>query len=303
MNKKPPFLQKGDVVHIISPASPLDSMYVAGAIECLTSWGLRVTLGDSLTASYGVFAGTDAQRFHDLQEALNTTEIRAIFCARGGYGSIRIIEHLDFTEFIKSPKWIVGFSDITALHARVNKEGFASIHAAMPKNFSTVDSDSMNSLYAMLFGLSNGLLESTSTYNKPGIATGTLVGGNLSMLYSMRAIPFEFSYANTLLCIEDLNEYRYHIDRMMQNLKISGVLSSLSGLIVGEMLNMKQGSDPHILEVEEIIIDAVQEYSFPVCFAMPFGHGSKNHALCIGAQYSLVVDSNSASLQCEQDLS
>jgi len=212
MNKKPAFLQKGDKVHIISPASPIDKSYILSAIERLSSWGLHVTLGKSVTASYGVFAGTDSQRFHDLQEALNNPEVRAIFCARGGYGSIRIVGDLDFSQFIQSPKWIVGFSDITALHARVYNAGFMSIHAAMPKNFDKVDVESLDSLYAMLFGISSGLLESNSVYNKIGNTRGTLVGGNLSVLYSMRAVPFEYSYANATLCIVDLNEYRYHID-------------------------------------------------------------------------------------------
>lgn len=299
MNKKPAFLQKGDTVHIVSPASPIDQSYILSAIERLSSWGLHVTLGKSVIASHGVFAGTDSQRFQDLQDALNNPDIRAIFCARGGYGSIRIVGELDFSQFVQSPKWIVGFSDITALHARVCNERFMSIHAAMPKNFDVVDAESMDSLHAMLFGISNGLLESKSVYNKIGNTRGTLVGGNLSVLYSMRAVPFEYSYANTILCIEDLNEYRYHIDRMMQNLKVSGVLASLSGLVVGEMLDMKQGADPHKFEVEEIILDAVKDYSYPVCFAMPFGHGTRNRALCIGNTYLLSVQSHMATLQCD----
>jgi muramoyltetrapeptide carboxypeptidase len=286
MTKSPQFLKKGDTVQIVAPAGPLDISYINAARLRLESWGLKVIVGENATARFGVFAGTHEQRCADMQAAFDNEDVRAIFCARGGYGSIHLIPLLDFTRFLKSPKWLIGFSDITVFHARLQALNVNSIHAAMPKNFDLVNTASIESLQNMLWGNYKPIKILPSPYNIHGNMQGELVGGNLSILYSLRGLPFEYDYANKILFFEDLNEYRYHIDRILQNFKQGGVFEQIQGLLVGNMSDMKQGADPHNLLIEEIILDAVGEYSFPVCFNVPTGHEQENIALQIGGVYS-----------------
>lgn len=289
MIQKPEFLQKGDLVYIVSPASPIQDNHIRVAKELLSSWGLRVHVSEYAYARSGVFAGTDEQRLHDLQTALDNPDCKAILCSRGGYGSIRIASCLDFTAYMQNPKWIIGFSDITVLLARCNALDIASVHALMAKNVPTAHPSSLESLRQLLFGSVQTIEIQPSAYNIPGQVTGEIVGGNLSVLYSMRGIPFEFDYTNKILFIEDLHEYLYHIDRIMQNFKLSGIFDTISGLVVGHMSNMKQGADPHKDSLEEIILSAVTEYSIPVCFSAPIGHEPKNMAIMIGGTYSLDI--------------
>lgn len=292
----PDFLKQGDTVAIVSPSGPIDKEFIANAVSIIESWGLHVVVGIHACYRYGVFAGTDEQRAADFQDALNNPRIRAIFCSRGGYGAIRIIEQLNFSHCIQKPKWIVGFSDITVFHAKMSSLGIASLHAAMPKNFSIVTSQSLQSLRNALFGDVLPITWQSTSYNVQGTARGRLVGGNLSMLYSMRGLPFEYDYTDALLCIEDLQEYLYHIDRMMQNLKHAGILSRIAGLIVGGMTGMKQGVDQYNASVEAIIRDAVASYHIPVCFNAPTGHDVHNMALIIGREYELEVGSEKVQL-------
>lgn len=284
-------MEEGDTIAIVSPSGPIKSDSLDFAIETINSWGLKASIGKHAFDKYGVFAGTDADRAADFQKALNDKKVKAILCARGGYGAIRIVDLLDFSKFLKHPKWIVGFSDITVLHAKLQSLGIESIHGTMAKSFSAVTEKSLKSLHDTLFGKYSQTLKSTkSKFNRAGKCKGELIGGNLSMLYSMRGVPFEYDYTGKILFIEDLNEYLYHIDRMIQNLKHSGILSRINGLVVGTMSGMKNGVDEYAGSIEEIILDAVSEYNYPVMFDFPSGHEAENHAMIFGAQHKMNVE-------------
>ncbi|MCL2327938.1 MAG: LD-carboxypeptidase [Bacteroidetes bacterium] len=304
MTAFPKFLQTGDLVAIVSPSGPIDISYIEKGTEILESWGLQVWTAPHVCAHSGVFAGTEEERTADMQTALDNPEICAIFCSRGGYGAIRIVEKLDYTAFLQNPKWIVGFSDITIFHSKINTLGVVSIHGAMPKNFETIHAQSLQSLQNIIFGEQKAIAwhANTSTgsatmCNKQGSAQGKLVGGNLSVLYSIRGLSLEYDYRNAILFIEDLNEYVYHIDRMLQNFKLSGIFSQLSGLIVGGMTDMKQGVDTYGTSIEELILDVCKDYDFPIAFNFPSGHGADNEAFIVGQKYSLCVDTEKAVLE------
>lgn len=292
----PQFLQVGDLVAIVSPSGPIDNSYIEKAKSILENWGLRVWIAPHVCAKHGVFAGSDEERCADMQAALDNSEIRAIFCSRGGYGAIRIAEKLNYTQFLQNPKWIIGFSDITVFHSKMSTLNVASIHGAMPKNFETIHAQSLQSLQSLIFGKQKTIEWQANNYNKIGSAQGKLVGGNLSVLYSIRGLSLEYIYRNAILFIEDLNEYVYHIDRMMQNFKLSGILSGLSGLIVGGMSDMKQGVDNYGTSIESLILEACKEYHFPIAFNFPSGHGAENEAFILGEEYSFSVDNECVEL-------
>ncbi len=293
----PQFLQTGDLVAIVSPSGPIDVSYIERGVAILESWGLQVWTASHVCACSEVFAGTDEERTADMQVALDNPKVRAIFCSRGGYGAIRIVEQLDYTAFLKNPKWIIGFSDITVFHSKINTLGVATIHGAMLKNFESVTAESLQSLRNLLFGEQQTTVWQVNVCNKQGKAHGTLVGGNLSVLYSIRGLPLEYDYRGAILFIEDLNEYVYHIDRMMQNLKLSGILSQLSGLIVGGMTDMKQGVDEYNVSIEELILNVCKDYNFPVAFNFPSGHGAENEAFVMGETYVLNVENTQSFLR------
>lgn len=306
----PSFLKKGDSVAIVAPARKITFEEIKAAIELFQSWGLKVLLGKNLFASYNQFSGTDIQRAEDMQWAMNHKKIKAIFCARGGYGCVRIIDLLDFSKFIKSPKWIVGFSDITAFHSHVHQLGVASLHAAMPYNIHKLritnyelrkKSEKLRikkvienyvqeeTLKKLIFGENLEYTIQPNILNRTGKAKGILTGGNLSILYSLSASASDIDTQGKILFIEDLDEYLYHIDRMMMNLKRSGKLAKLSGLIVGGMTDMKDNKVAFNKTAEQIIFEAVQEYDYPVCFNFPAGHIENNSALLLGANVSLEI--------------
>lgn len=290
MIRIPDFLQKGDLVAIVSPSGPIDSLYIEQAKITLESWGLRVYIGNNAVKRNGVFAGSDEERLSDFQNVLDSEEIKAIFCSRGGYGGIRIVEKINYSKFIAKPKWIIGFSDITVFHSKISKFSIASLHAAMPKNFNGITEQSLQSLRLVLFGIVDPVCWSSSKFNKNGVASGKVIGGNLSMLYSIRGLELEYSYKDCILFIEDLNEYLYHIDRIMQNLQLSGILSQISGLLVGSMSEMKNGVDAYGGSIESIILDAVSKYSYPVAFNFPSGHEKDNMPIILGGTYTLQVE-------------
>jgi muramoyltetrapeptide carboxypeptidase len=294
---KPDFLQKGDLVAIVSPAGPIDMSYISKAQQILESWGLKVLLGKHISNVWEAFAGTDEERTADFQEALTNPEVRAVFCARGGYGSVRILPNLDFSPFFQFPKWIVGFSDITVFHSFLHTCSIASVHAAMPINFERVQAVSLQSLRNVLFGQDDTIQFDASKYNRNGNVRAPLVGGNLSVLYSLRGLSYEPNYEGKILCIEDLNEYDYHIDRMLQNFKLSGILSQISGLVVGRFSDIMKGNYPFSKSVEDIIFNIVSEYSFPVCFNAPFGHEEENRALIFGEKYELLCEEEKVTLR------
>jgi muramoyltetrapeptide carboxypeptidase len=296
---RPPHLQKGDTIGITAPAGCLAEPEITLAVDLIRSWGLHVEFGKHLYSRRSSFAGTDKQRASDLQLMLDNPHIRAILCARGGYGTLRIIDKLRFGNFLKNPKWIAGYSDITVLHSFLQQcLGTESLHGAMPRVIppETPDLVSFDSLRAILFGEIKEYALQPHKLNLSGKAQGTLVGGNLSVLYSLSGSCYEPDTFGKILFLEDLNEYLYHIDRMIMNLKIRGKLKGLSGLIVGGMIGMKSSASGFRKSAYEIIHDAVAGYSYPVMFGFPAGHGHPNLSLPMGREVALTVGLNSCSL-------
>lgn len=291
----PAYLQRGDQVAIIATARKITPEELAPAITFLESYGLKVYLGKNLFSVDHQYAGTDAQRAADLQEVLNNPQIKAVFMARGGYGTVRLIEGLDWSGFQSSPKWIVGYSDITVLHHMAHRLGIETLHATMPINFYKDDTATRGMMQALM----GGLKYTTATehpLNRPGKGSGALVGGNLSLVYALSGTSCDIDTRGKILFIEDLDEYLYHIDRMMMQLKLSGKLSDLAGLVVGGMTDMKDNLVPFGKTAEEIIHDAVKPYAFPVCFNFPAGHIDRNMPLYLGRKASLTVHAGSVSL-------
>ncbi len=285
----PPYLKKGDTVAIIATARKISKEEIQPAVTFFESYGLSVLLGKNLFESSNQYAGTDLQRAEDLQWALNDKNIKAIIIARGGYGTVRLMEHVDFTEFKKFPKWVVGYSDVTVLHSAIHNIGVATLHATMPLNFSK-NQEATRSLIKALLGKLTGIETEENYSNIEGSTSGQLVGGNLSLLYALSGTPYDIDTRDKILFIEDLDEYLYHLDRMMMQLKLSGKLSCLKGLIVGGMTDMKDNAIPFGKLPEEIILDAVKDYNYPVCFDFPAGHIDKNLAMYFGREVELIVN-------------
>ena len=288
---RPPFLKKGDKIAIVSPARSITFEEVHPAIRFFQRYDLEVVMGSYIFSRQRQFAGSDEQRCRDFQHMLDDEKIRAIVCSRGGYGTVRIIDHLDFTKFRESPKWIVGFSDVTVLHAHIHRQfGVETLHAAMPVNIKGESKDeNLQTMMNALFGK-----RITYSYAKPrlsrdGHSEGVLTGGNLSVLYSLMGSASEPDTAGKILFLEDVDEYLYHIDRMMLNLKRAGKLDMLKGLIVGGMTRMNDNTIPFGKTASEIIADAVKEYNYPVCFDFPAGHQDTNLALILGGKVSFSV--------------
>ena len=289
--QKPLHLKQGDKVAIISTARKISEKEIEPAIEMLNKWGLIVVLGENLFKEDHQFSGTTKERTSDLQKALDDEMVKAVFCARGGYGTVQIIDELDFTKFVNSPKWIVGYSDVTVLHNQINQNfGIQTLHATMPINFPTNTKESLESLRKALFGEELNYDFDAHELNRNGSVEGILVGGNLSIIYSLTGTNSQIDTKDKILFLEDLDEYLYHVDRMMQNLKRAGLLENLAGLIVGGMSDMNDNDIPYGKSAIEIILDAVKEYSYPVCFDFPAGHIDNNRALVMGKNVKLVVD-------------
>ena len=293
--QKPRYLKKGDKVGIISTARKISEEEVQPAIDKLKEWGLEVIKGDNLHSEYHQFAGTAAQRTNDLQRMLNNKEIKAVFCARGGYGTVQIIDEINWDAFRRNPKWIVGYSDITVLHSHIQRQiGFESIHATMPINFPNngIDNTAVLSLKSALFHGKNNYHFKGHKYNKTGIVNGKIGGGNLSILYSLIGSNSDLSANTNILFIEDLDEYIYHIDRMMMNMKRNGKLTHIKALVIGGMSDMNDNTIPYGKSAEEIIYDITKEYNFPVCFNFPAGHISDNRAIIMGRNTILEIGEN-----------
>ncbi|MCL1868219.1 MAG: LD-carboxypeptidase [Paludibacter sp.] len=293
----PLFLKDNDEIRIVSPSGAIDENLIDGAEKTLSLWGLRVSEGKFARTRQGRFAGTIEQRISDLQNALDDENARAIFCSRGGYGLVQIIDKIDFSHFRKNPKWIVGFSDITVLHSAVSHFNIATIHSPMAKSLcEQPDSEPPVLLKNILFGNFPEYHINNHEFNRAGNAQGKIIGGNLSVLFGLRGSGFEPDFREKILLIEDIGEKPYHIDRMLQNLRLSGVFSSLSGLLVGQFTEYEE--DPLMLKtVYEIIADAVCNYSFPVCFNFPAGHTCNNLPVIFGTQSLLSVNENGVRLR------
>ena len=289
--QKPANLKQGDKIAIVSTARKLSLEELKPGIEVLKSWGLEVVLGSNLFEEDNQFAGTKTQRITDFQNALNDESIKAIFCARGGYGTVQIIDELDFANFIKAPKWIVGYSDVTVLHNHINQNfNVQTLHAAMPFGFIDNTVEALNSIKNVLFGEQLSYEFDKHPFNRNGEANGELVGGNLSILYSLTGTKSQINTNGKILFLEDLDEYLYHIDRMMMNLDRAGMLVCLAGLVVGGMTDMNDNTVPYGKTAKEIIQQTVSKYDYPVCFDFYAGHLNDNRALPMGGKALLKVD-------------
>lgn len=293
----PSFLRAGDNIHIVSPSGAIQPGFIDGATKLLSSWGLKVTEGKYARTEYGRFSGTKDERVADLQQALDDPNVKAILCSRGGYGLAQIIDKIDFSSFAKSPKWLIGFSDITILHNAITALGIASMHGIMTKYLTELpeESDQITSFKNLLFGTPSNFSIKPEAENRLGQAEGKLIGGNLSVMMGMRSTPFDLDFHNNILFIEDVGEKPYQIDRMMQSLRLSGVLKQISGLVVGQFSDYDE--DPLMMQsVAEIILAAVSEYDYPVCFNFPAGHVDYNLSLILGEQAELFVESDKVHL-------
>jgi muramoyltetrapeptide carboxypeptidase len=295
---KPALLQTGDRIAIVSPARKVQPADVENAAQVFSGWGLEVVFGSNLHSNaHSYLAGTDQERLNDLQLAIDNTEIKAVISARGGYGTTRILDRVNINALQKNPKWIIGFSDITALHLKLFQVGIMSIHATMPALFSKADAaKSVESLRKILFEKEFSLEATPCVDNREGDARGRLVGGNLSLVADSLGTSTEPDMTNAILMIEEIDEYRYRIDRMMTQLKRAGKLASLSGLVVGHMTDIKESELPFGESVKKIILNAVEEYDYPVAFRFPFGHENPNLAWRHGEHVRLKVDQNGASI-------
>lgn len=296
MNKEPSLLKKGDAVSIISTARKVIKKDIQKSIDVLTSWGLKVVLAKNIFASYYQFSGEDEIRKKSFQEILDCKKIKAIFCARGGYGTIRIIDKLDFNTFIKYPKWIVGFSDITILHSSLNILKYCSIHSFMPINYDSVSKKNLKILYTILFKGKNYIQCLSNSFNKIGLVKSEVVGGNLSILYSLLGSKSDICTDNKILLIEDLDEYLYHLDRMIISLKRAGKFNNLKALIVGSMTKIHDNKIKFGMNAKEIIKHHTEEFNYPICFDFPVGHQKNNKPLVLGKKSKLDISSNTVSL-------
>lgn len=292
----PPYLKKGDKVAITCPAKKLPHE-ITEAVKLLESWGLTVVLGETVHASYNQFAGDDELRAADFQRFLDDDSIKAIFAARGGYGTIRIIDKINFSKFPDHPKWIIGFSDITVLHSHIYANyQTQSIHGQMPLTIPDGTKPSLETLRKSLFNENLEYTYPNSLENKIGEESGVLIGGNLTLLVMMAGSVSDIDYTDKILFLEDVGEYLYSIDRMMWNLKRAGKLAHLKGLIIGGFTELKDNDIPFGQTAEEIITEHVKEYNYPVCFNFPAGHIADNQALVFGKKANLKVDLQTVTL-------
>lgn len=292
--RTPPFLRPGDRVGVLAPASRVDTALLEPAFATLESWGLTVEQGPTLTRQFHQFAGTDAERAADLQRFLEDDGIRAVLAARGGYGVSRLLDGLDFSQFLQNPKWLVGFSDLTALHAHVNQLGVETLHGPMPKNFGFDPTGfSVETLRRALFGEPLRYDLPPHPLNRPGTAEGALTGGNLCLVCHLIGSPSEVDTAGKILFLEDIGEYHHAIDRYLVQLKRAGKLARLAGLLVGQFSDMKDNADvPYGITPWEMVAEHVASYDFPVAYNFPVSHEADNWALVCGREARLEVTTN-----------
>ena len=301
--RTPEFLKKGDRIAIVAPAGIIKNpTAIYEAKQKAESWGLEVVIAPHVFEKHNHFAGDDTQRLNDFQWALNSPEIKAIWCARGGYGSVRIIDALNFEAFKKNPKWIVGYSDITVFHNYLQSENYTSIHGCMPVNMDFPENtrkQSFGSLQQALFGTLKSYTITGSTYNREGKAKGVLVGGNLSLLASVSGSKTQVDTANKILFIEEIGEYKYHIDRLLRTLKRNGSFEHCKGIIIGGMSHLKRNNPSFGQDIETIILEAIGSHTYPVLFDFPAGHDPVNKALYFGKNTTLVVTKENAQIHFE----
>ncbi len=295
----PEFLQKGDTVAIVATARKIDAATLQPAVKLLESWGLHVVLGKTIGKEENQLAGPDWLRATDFQEMLDNPGIKAIWAAKGGYGTVRIIDRIDFTAFKKKPKWVCGFSDVTVLHSHLNNMGIETIHSLMAVSAKTATPEAIESFRKALFGQDLAYKMPAHAFNKSGKARGELVGGNLSVLYSVMGSKSEIDYKGKILFIEDLDEYLYHIDRMLMNLKRNGYFDGLKAVVVGGMTEMNDNDIPWGKNALQIVQDVLKDYKFPIIYNFPAGHIKDNRAMILGKTVSIEVGATGATVKFE----
>jgi muramoyltetrapeptide carboxypeptidase len=288
----PPYLKEGDAIGMVCPSGYMPLEKAQKCIETLRQWGFKVVLGKTVGNQFNYFSGTDEERLNDLQLMLDDENIKAVYCGRGGYGLSRIIDKINFEKFIAKPKWIIGYSDITLLHAHIySNYNIASLHAPMAAAFNEMEESEtyINSIYKSLIGEQQTYTCASHYLNRTGICEGELVGGNLALLAHIIGASSDINTKNKILFIEDVGEYKYNIDRMLMQLKRAGKLGNLAGLIVGNFTEIKDTTIPFGQTIHEIIYDKIKEYNYPVCFDFPVGHVKENYALKVGGEYRLNI--------------
>tara|TARA_B100001758_G_C18383434_1_gene598612 strand:- start:577 stop:1476 length:900 start_codon:yes stop_codon:yes gene_type:complete len=292
----PEKLNLGDKIGIIAPARKISFEELKPSIEIFESWGLVVVLGKFLFEEDNQFSGSLKQRLIDLQNMINDDSISAIVCARGGYGTVQLIEKIDFSKLYNYHKWIIGYSDITVLHSHLNQLGLATLHATMPINFSKNTIQSLESLKYAIFGIESCIKIPPHELNRFGKVEAEIVGGNLSVLYSLLGSKSDIDTDGRILFLEDLDEYLYHVDRMLINIKRNGKFSNLKGMIIGTMCDMNDNNIPFGKTPQEIILEHIEEYDFPICFGFPSGHLNDNRSIKLGVNSLLEINENGVNL-------
>tara|TARA_R110002126_G_C10490551_1_gene503854 strand:- start:32031 stop:33008 length:978 start_codon:yes stop_codon:yes gene_type:complete len=313
--KTPPYLKVGDTIAIVAPAGILKNREatIEKAKKLAESWGLKVVLGKNIYNQNNHFSGTDNERCQDFQEALDNKNIKAIWAARGGYGSVRILDKLDFTKFKQTPKWIIGYSDITAFHNHIHNLGFETIHGMMPTSLEEEPKEIIKTIASfkkVLFGEEISYSIPSSKYNRHTLLSsgqhsseeinGQLIGGNLAILTSMLGSESQLTTENKILFIEEIGEYKYSIDRMLQSLKRAGYFTKVNAVIVGNMSLIKKNSTKWGSSIEQLILEAIPQ-GIPVLFDFPAGHKHDNRALIFGREIQLAVGSNQYSVTFSND--
>lgn len=299
--KQPPYLQVGETVAIVAPSGILKNR--TGEIErakaLLKSWGLHAVVGKHIFKQDDHFAGTDDERCEDFQNALDNPKISAIWCARGGYGAVRILDKLDYSKFKMNPKWIIGYSDITALHNQVHNIGFQSIHAMMCTSLqddAETIKETISTFKNVLFGTPLTYTLTGSKYNKTGTVTAPITGGNLTILHTMLGSKTSIDTSGKILFIEEIGEYKYHIDRMFQSLKRAGYFDNCKGVIIGDFTRIKRNTTSWGTSTEQLILDVLADYDFPIAFNMHAGHAKDNRALILGKTVDLTVNNEQSTI-------
>jgi len=297
----PKFLKAGDTIGLVCPAGFMSMDRVQTCINTLQEWGFKAKVGLTVGSnSQNYFSGTDEGRLQDFQSMIDDKDVDAVLCARGGYGLTRIIDQIKFKKFVKHPKWIIGFSDVTVLHAHIySNYKIATLHAPMAGAFNDggFENEYVGSLRDALVGKKADYHFAPHHFNKKGKASGELVGGNLALLTHLCGTRSDIQTKNKILFLEDVGEYLYNIDRMMYQLKRTGKFERLAGLLIGGFTDMKDTERPFGKEVYELINDIVTHYDFPIAFGFPVSHGKENYALKIGVQYELSVSDSKCALQ------
>jgi muramoyltetrapeptide carboxypeptidase len=293
---QPPALNPGDLIYITAPAKLMDPQAVSYAKRILEQNGFKVLVSKNCFGNHHYFSGTDEERLLDFQFGIDHPDVRAILCARGGYGSIRLVDRINWANMLREPKWLIGFSDITVFHHRLNKLGVQSIHGSMPINFEKNTDAALATLINTLQGSWPQFLLPSNQSNKAGIATGNLIGGNLSIVYSMLGTDDQFDFEDSILFLEDVGEHYYQVERMLYALKKAGTFQKIKGLIIGGISELEDTDPPLGRSIEEVVLDQLEYTRIPVLFDFPGGHIADNRAIIVGKKIQLTVSEEETSV-------